>query len=337
MIILPEWSDPYMKIENNELQINLDISGEDKKFFTAKKEKIKYDCSKIKNWSHFSDKEMKILAQEYILCNLALATLEVTNARIAKENGTKPNGNDGTGRQHWLPECYIKSFSHNGMIKRIKKSDLSDEYLRTQKNNKKPRIGKLVNIKSDDFCESEKNRGKFYNPNYEIFLSKIESDYGSIDKNVFLNVSLWDFLVLSIFFLILKSRTLEMRETNHPIWHVKEASLVDVIPGIFSKIEMRMIHIKTVIPEELQKDSGNRVFLPFVQHPIYGNNKSLWCIFTPECLLWFVNKDFYKNKSNYPADFYTFQLTNILGNDDDRFLYFNPKHEYYWKLKSEII
>lgn len=338
-IILPEWVSPYMQInEFNEFDVSLSLAGEDKRFFTKKKNELEDYCSTIKEINNLPKEDLKTLVQSYIICNLALGSMESANALNKKKAGENLSGNDGTGRQHWIPECYLKSFAKNGNIRKLPKDFItnsqSNEYLYSNK-----KFGKLVSIKSTEFCEEENNKGKMYDPYYELFLSKIESDFAFISANRSSHrpvENLWDFIVITTFFFVLNSRTKEMKDTQRYIWNAKHALLLDVIPSVIAGVEVYSFSPKSIIPKDIQKQLGKDMKFPFNQHPMWSyveqdGKVSLWCIYKPDSLLWLRNKES-KDPVKNSELFYSLKILSILGDNDTKALYFHPDHTI-WRVK----
>lgn len=336
-IVLPEWASNHFQVdENNELEIRLILDKEGRDFFQSKKDDMRCILSDNKNWANLPEEELKSEIQSYIICNLALGLIDKTNASIAKEQGRLKNGNDGTGRQHWIPECYLRSFAENGQIRKVKKDLISELALGKLEYAKKKKPGSLVGIGGVEFCESKSEAGKMYDPHYELFLAKLESDFALISKSSHSARSLWDFIVLSSFFLVLRVRTKEMRDSFHPSWMAKEALLLDVIPGVASHMEILSLHPKSIIPESVQKSIGKNISFPFTQHPIHTESAdgdlSLWCIYTPDCLLWLRNKNSNVSKNNF-VHYSRLSLVEIFENSKEASLYFRPSDPL-WRVQK---
>lgn len=323
---LPEWvSDRFWIKEDGTLVIIVPCSPEEKERFQNKKAELKQLCYEWNvGWHSINPNDMKLLIQSYIICNLALGMIEQQLAQLQKaKGGNGSSANDGNHRQHWIPECYMAPFSEDGNTRKISR-DLIANFSRKdiQRLKDTGRIGKVITTKHPDFCEPKSLHGEMYEHYYELFLSKVEGDYSKIPQNLDYAETLWEFIVLSSFFFILRCRTKEMKDSLHPTWRYRKELLLETIPQIISEMEIVRLGVEDVLPEE-----GRHKTFPFTQHPVLTVREkrkvSLWGIYTPECIIWFRNK-----RSKYKVrNLWKFSqeiLFSLIGDETTRDLYFKP-------------
>jgi hypothetical protein len=162
-------------------------------------------------------------------------------------------------------------------------------------------------------------------------LSKVEGDYAAVCKDKTHVETLWEFIVLTTFFFILRCRTKEMKDLLHPTWQFQKELLIDTIPEIISELEIIRLGVEDILsPEESDKR------LPFTQHPVFTVRErwkvSLWALYTPECVIWFRNrKSRYRVKNLWK--FSQAMVFSLIGDETTRDLYFNPS-DIPWSMHS---
>lgn len=334
--VLPIWARPYFALvitPSGEVRIKFNCSTHypetrdiQRIYFAEIKKALRKELEVIADWHDIDPDTMRVYAQKYTLCNLALGMIDQKKAALAKQDGTKPDGNDGTNRQHWVPELYLKQFAKNKRIQKFNKI-----------------TGQVVPVKllDEDFVEKEDDKGNFYLPQYEIILSHIETDYGFLIKHKVINESdkiihnAWDFLVAACFFLTFEHRTNGKRDTKHPEWNRQIDSLFLEIPYTIARVRAFQIiptYNLEIKNENEEVEQVHSFRMPFTQHPILkeveyldGGKRifSFWGIHSPDILLWFRNID-----SNYgltqPYDFGHKRIMAMLSNESTNFLYFHP-------------
>lgn len=323
--VIPDWaSNNFWLNVDGEIEILIVPSPQLRKLYQSKKDELKLLCD-VTDWRGEKKENIRFLATTYMICNLVLGIIDRQKAVEDKVAG-KP-ANDGLQRQHWIPECYLKSFAEKGLIRKVECNDLEFSLEDISKIEDSKKVNRTVSIKSDEFCEPAYAKGEMYDPYYEIFLSKCEGDYALIAKDSSHIDTLWDFLVLSSFFWVLRCRTKEMKEINHSAWQNKQKVLLGLIPEVISGMEIIRIDPKESLSNAVESNVEGKFPLPFSQHPIYNMrekfNPSLWAIFTPECLLWFRYKKS-KHKEKHIDNLVPSVINHLIGNSTTRDLYFRP-------------
>lgn len=299
--------------------------------------------------------DLERYARDYILCNFALGTIIQQIAQDKKQR--KVLGyegiNAGRNRQHWIPECYMSEFALQ-ISKNVK------EVEKVEKSAIRESDGSIAsetkNLRDKDFCEPAKAKGRFYSPQFELVLAQIEDDYGNLSKTGAKVDNLWDFIVITTFFLVFYNRTKEQKERNIKqylkatpdknkkiVIDLSPALILD-LPSEITELDVYVYHRKSVLPVSLLKEFGNNMRFPFTQHPIWlewdisGNASeiiiapSFWCVYTPDSLLWIRNKESNHCPKSISRDFLTNRLMNALGGDDSRALYFHPNDRQFWNI-----
>lgn len=324
----------------------------DLKLFSSLKRSYKTEYSRVKNWSHLSSSDIKVCAQNYIVCNLALGVLLQQKAQEDRANGIR-DANDGRIIQHWIPECYLNAWTkyipkYGKRIKKVEQSTIKGRQKSPEDS------GSLIALSSSDFCEKKKLKGRVYSPQFELVLSQIEHDYGQLSKTLQPVRSFWDFLVLATFFSVFAQRTKEYMELimqPEPISHSDRRQVVDLtpnmillLPEMIGNMEIHSYHRSSIIPKsDTQKGSSSKrakpFRFPFNQHPIhhekeyFGTTKisSFWCIYTPDWFLWLRDKRSVYNNP-LPYDTATWKMLQALEHNDLRDLYFHPDDPI-WTLR----
>lgn len=153
------------------------------------------------------------LTQKYILDYFYLY-LDICSARgscrqmlahIKKTENPDDKGNDGSGKQHWIPKCYITYFSdENNELSWWTYEDIAAGLQQSPIHHNGP------------FRELEDHKGSHYPHNTEIILAEFETDYGAVMENHSDNLTCpWNHMVISLFFYILSIRTLEQKRKNY--------------------------------------------------------------------------------------------------------------------------
>jgi hypothetical protein len=125
-------------------------------------------------------------------------------AKLRKQTNPNDNVNDGSGKQHWIPNCYVKHFSdENNELSRWTLWDLE--------------LGLASPIHPNGpFREIEENKGKHYPPDTELILSEFETDYSEVMTNEKYDVfSPWNHMVITLFFYLLSVRTFEQKRKSY--------------------------------------------------------------------------------------------------------------------------
>lgn len=202
----------------------------------------------------------------------------------------------------------------------------------------------LIPLTSPDFRDRKTAKGKFYTPQFELILSKLEGDYDTLSKTAKPVRSLWDFLTLTTFFLVFAKRTKEFKEANVPVSKLSKSGkkvLIDFTPGLvrdipkaISNLEVYSYCSQSLLPNAYKKKAklSKKHEFPFNQHPIYEERElaelslvsSYWCVYTPDCLLWLRDKRSKYNPRNLNTDSFTYRLTKALGDNDLKDFYFHP-------------
>lgn len=323
-MIIPDWASPYFYIADEELHEN--FSYNDRRIFHDRKKSFKAEYESIIDWAHLSSLEIEERVRNYILCCLALGSIDQAQASLLISQGKYAN--DGTNRQHWIPECYLKEFSENGKIRKIDTDYFHGPSLARTDHNR------LISIKSSDFCETPQEKGLLYAPLLEITLSKIEGDYSALDKSGQPVQNLWDFIVLSVFFLVFHLRTKQQLLWGHPAWNSKESLLIVSIPQYVSELNVVFYNI-----ELSGLNPNEKCLLPFNQHPLViealpdEQGFSMWCVYTPTIFLGFIHKNAHHiDTGNF--DFMLFRLGQTIGNKASKYLYYHPRSEI-WRIAPE--
>lgn len=317
-IILPRWTRNYMTIQGDDINIKIPSLGDDPDFFRKKKKALQKFSMSNTDWSDKSSSDMKSFIQDYILCNVVLGFTDKTKASNANRKAVKKSANEGNGRQHWIPESYMNRFAEKNHVRKVPKIIFSKV---SGKDTIQP---ELKPISGEEFRETKRTKGKLYDPHYELFLSKIENDYSLLNDQFYKQPSLWDFIVSASFLLILDSRTTHTQKQNNAKWNMKVGMLIDVLPELVSEMEILHYCPEDFIASDLV-ESG--IKLPFTQHPILSFHEgpdslwvSFWAIYSPECLLFFRNKNSgLKNTRKEVA-----KAFQALINADKDNLYFRP-------------
>lgn len=120
---------------------------------------------------------------------------------IGKLEDPNNRGNDGSGKQHWIPNCYTKHFS-----------DENNNLSWWTYENITAGLNKPINP-NGPFRELEDNKGNHYPHNTELILAEFETDYGVVMDRDRYNLSCpWNHMVVSLFFYLLSVRTLEQKQ-----------------------------------------------------------------------------------------------------------------------------
>lgn len=339
---VPDWAISFFTLQNDG-NITLTLSTipsqmeEEKAFLEKTKATLKLQYQEL-SYFNIEPSKIKEYARNYILCNLALGCNSQLRASERKRNGEE-KANDGTNRQHWIPECYLDAFAPHGQVRKIAKGTLDKLPLgplapESKKKNKD--IGIKIDVKNFDFCETKYAHGELYDPWFELVLSKIEEDYGQLEKTSKPVKNLWDFIALTTFFLVFHLRTKEQSQLNSRLWAEKHNFLIEFIPSVISELEVYGYTPPTIfnsLPSFRKKAK-----LPFNQHPIImepeeGLIFSLWCVYTPECFLWFRHKNSKYSIRGDDNQFFLKRLFKTLGNNRDKALYF-PVDTDVWTLGS---
>lgn len=154
------------------------------------------------------------LTQKYILDYFYLY-LDICSTRgrcrqqLASSKKMKnPNdkGNDGSGKQHWIPSCYINNFSDkNNELSWWTYEDIAAGIKQAPVNHNGP------------FREIEDHKGSHYPHDTELILADFETDYGVImEKNRYNLDCAWNHMIISLFFYILSIRTWEQKKKVNP-------------------------------------------------------------------------------------------------------------------------
>lgn len=326
---VPKWCYPYICIKpdpddttNSIITFNFSETAVGlqslKEYFGEIRTELFEKYSPITDWSHLDSSTIVKYARAYILCNVALGII------------TQKAANSGIHRQHWIPELYLKKFAKDGRIDKISKT-----------NGKKS----WTNPKDVDFMEPVNDFGKMYPPEYEVILSRFEGDYGHLTKRkpkqnqpevtaTKVVNNLWEFLVLTTFFLIFELRTKQQYDSKHPGWDKQLSLLLSFAPDTIANLDVFQMDFRSEFIWNKENDemeswtSG----LPFTQHPIYkdfeeiGTNEiivSYWAINAPNMLLWLRHKKSNQSLTATP-EFVMSKIYGILGSNKSRSLYFHP-------------
>lgn len=350
MINIPNWAQPYVMIEDHETVLvgyrSLAEREEMKTIFIEARRTFKRECQQLTNLSKIPTAQIEEYAATYVICNVGLAIIARGEAKSQNSEPTsKGSANDGTGRQHWIPESYMKPFSkeitdNSGTVAKVKKVFKRENVISDSKGNKEKIVSKLIHLKEEDFRERRAVKGMFYSPEFELLLSRLETDYSKIELSP-RPKNLWDFIVLATFFLIFSIRNKEYRTLAGPDdSHLNDLSsyLIFDIPQRISNLEVRLLHRTVVIPlddqDHLERFNQGRIKankpmrFPFTQNPFYFENEpngefSLWSICSPDYVIWLRNKETQYNSTKHLHSLYE-RLQLIIENNDVRDTYFHP-------------
>lgn len=350
MINIPNWATPYITVEDHETVLvgyrSLEEREKMKTIFLDARQTFKKEYQQITNFSTIPTAKIEEYVTTYVICNIGLAIVAKGEAKSQNSQPTsKGSANDGTGRQHWIPESYMRPFSKeitdkSGTVAKVRKVFKRKNVLADSKGNKERIDFKLIGLKEEDFTEKRAAKGMFYSPEFELLLSRLETDYSRIEfsprpKN------LWDFIVLATFFLVFSIRNKEYRTlAGSDNSHLKDLSsyLLFDIPQRISNLEVRLLHRTIVIPLDYQEDfarfnhgrikASKPMRFPFTQNPFYFENEpngqfSLWSICSPDYVIWIRNKETYYTSTKHSHSLYE-RLQLIVENNDVRDTYFHP-------------
>lgn len=325
---IPYWARKYFSVEGDIFRARLSISQRD--YFADMKKNYKTEYLSIQDWSDLSEDEIKYCARNYILCNFALGVIDQEKGAINKANGDF-RANDGLNRQHWIPECYMKPFAKDNEVRKIEKGLLT-KLNQTSIENWPKKIGRMTGLNSSEFRETTKAKGKLYSPDYELILSKLEGDYAELEKSSAPIKNLWDFIVISIFFVVFSLRTKERFDNHSADWTSQKGLLLDIIPGLVSRFDVMTYEWKDVFPDA-DREKGTFGF-PFNQHPLFEERESqedfsYWAIYTPNCLLWLRSKHSMNGPVPEDQSFLQHKLLAILKGNDNKTWYFHPDHDFF--------
>lgn len=271
--------------------------------------------------SELDVKPLSLSSIQTLIDNVEQSLLQSTKA-TAQAEGV----NDGLNRQHWIPECYMNPFTKNNEMLKVSKGSIRN----AQKQGGSKKVGFKLNKKDLDFREEEANKGQTYGPEFELILSKFETDYSKLNKNADPINSFWDFIVLTTFFVIFYNRTKMKKISNSPVWNIQLHSLVDIVPSMVSELQ-----VECFSPEKIL-GKGTEITFPFSQQPVHvdedgDNSYSFWAVYSPTCLIWFKNnKSVVTNKHQF---FLVDRLLGTIGNNDSSDLYFHPDTVPLWTGK----